>query len=1093
MIIIILLVIGLVFALLAKRRLEQIREKHRIEDGFYDNVEEKEVLDEKDSIKQAEEIVRRRKRYSRVFKLSIASLLIIAIAIVVGIFFFDTYEQRSAYFHNSSSKEYWNTLPGFEHYDELYAKYVNTADINHVDYVSPYTNPNASIYKKISQARYREELDLLINPYKTELNKTTDEKRKAELELIIDEANEVKSNLLQWKDYVESEALGYKLLAKEGDYEFWLHMGLTTFKVVDKSDPSNIVEWYSNPQSYDTGKESTQKDLLKLWFSKTGGNKTSFGTYEYSTSKIFKGNTKDVNPNFAVKHYTQKNEEGKEVSIIQVWYKLEERGINYTYFPKYLSVNTVDGYTDEEGNHVDGLLDTNKKLAEEGYEYETGKVVEDIKVATDKAGITYYNKLFDPSSGIYKKITITNPNNLFGEEYYEYSGSLEKVSELNLSTMYMLYTHCGFTVDTLVQENDYFQNISNQKNLGLNIGNESPSDASFTVGIQYELTEDGLNVTVPGNSISESGENLVIYIDLLEYFTASSVEDEGYTIIPDGSGAILNHNNGKTNYTLYSKRLYTTDLSMTEEVMKTPTQDILLPMYSVVNTSNKSGVIADVVEGAAQMELFADISGRGNADSFNEHYFRIYYHESQVVKVSSVMQAINKYNNLFMNNDVSIAYRFFGKDIAEDGYSGVAQEYRRLLVDRYNMEDKKDTTDKLVVDIDVLGSYEFDNNFLGIIYSDKETLTTYEQLKQMISDIEKNQYQNINVFYKGWRDSTLVDTTFKKMKAFKDLGKLSELAEIESMEGVTVYPYINFGKSNKYQETFGSQHYNTRNVIGEIITIYPYDLQSNVWNKKANPINILSPRYYVAFAQSLADNYASLFNIGEDDEILSNISLDTIGSVLTGDYQKNQEMFKINAVAEQIEALETIKNAGIKNINLYRPYDYAFPYVTNAKEVPYEATQYEILDYSIPFYQLVVNGLFDYSGESINANSEDGTDLHILRLLETGSNASFTFTYEGSEVLLTTDYNQYYYTKYNEWLEDVNKVYTEISNTGIEGCRLVKHEYIQEGVTRVTYLQESTDPNVPDKEIVIVINYSRVQYNDFETGVSVPAKSYKVL
>ena len=48
MLIIIILVACFVFALLAKRHIEQIREKHRIEDGIEETNEIKDVLDEKE-------------------------------------------------------------------------------------------------------------------------------------------------------------------------------------------------------------------------------------------------------------------------------------------------------------------------------------------------------------------------------------------------------------------------------------------------------------------------------------------------------------------------------------------------------------------------------------------------------------------------------------------------------------------------------------------------------------------------------------------------------------------------------------------------------------------------------------------------------------------------------------------------------------------------------------------------------------------------------------------------------------------------------------------------------------------------------------
>lgn len=1069
------------------------------------------ILNEQDSIQTAEETIKKRKRFNRLVKRVLLLTLLVIAGIVAGVFFIDQYDSVEASFENEYSKEYWNSLSGFKNYDELYAEYVEPCDYTSSKYVAPYSE-NATVVEKMIASRYQEELDIILSPLKTNLrllnnqvsklendledlreeynnNPTTELETKIaskeaelssttttrdELQTLTEQGDAHKASLLKWSDYKYSSngALGYKLLGSYGNYEFYLHIGTTTFKVVDKTDPANPVEWFSNPQDADINKEGSKFDVLKLWYGKTGSSLASFGSYTHSVSPTFGINTIGVEPNYAIKVFERVNDENKNSTVVQVWYKMEKRGIDYTYFPKYISQTMFEE-----------LIRRNEELAAEGAEYD-GTVIKNIKELTDKNGVSIYTKLFEGS--IYKRISGENAQNLFGGEvYYEYSG-LENASSINISTMFYLYSHCGFTSDDLTDQNDYFQALADQNGRDMTIGAGNTNVSSFTIAIQYEISEDGLNVTIPGNSITELGPNSVIYVNLLEYFTAAISGTEGYTIIPDGSGAVLKHDNGKIAYPAYSKRVYTTDLSQTPEVMQLVTEDIMLPMYAVANTEIKTGVIADIIKGAAQLSFTADISGR--VDNYNKNYFSIYYRESQSVKISTYSNPITKYTANMMSSDVSVDYKFLAKEVVEEGYSGIAQEYRKLLVERYNMQDKKDETDELVLDIDVLASYQFKNNFLGIVYNDKQTLTTYEQLKEMLEDIENCNVNDINVFYQGWRNTTLVDKSFKSLKAFDDLGKLKELREIESKENVTVYPYLNFGQIQKYQESFGQYHYNTRNVIGELITIYPYGLNTNVWNKKAQPINVLSPRYYDAFANSLKDSYTKLFKIGKDNQILSSISLDTLGSDLTGDYQKGSEMYKINAVEEQIKALEILKQSGIENINLYKPYDYAFKYVSNAKEIPYASTQYEILDYSIPFYQLVVNGLFDYSGESINANSEDGINYHIMKILETGSNISFTFSYDNSTELLTSDYNIYYYTHYVEWLEDVQNVYSSIRATGIEGARLVKHEYLTENVYKVTYENQSTH-----QVIEIIINYARVQYIDSVTGTIIPAKSYKVL
>ena len=96
------------------------------------------------------------------------------------------------------------------------------------------------------------------------------------------------------------------------------------------------------------------------------------------------------------------------------------------------------------------------------------------------------------------------------------------------------------------------------------------------------------------------GKLLLPNVDILPYFTAvndtkvdevtnETTNTDGYILIPDGSGAIMNFNNGKTTYTQYlSKRVYSTDTAFASEVKQVEKEDILLPMYAVIS-QNKNG------------------------------------------------------------------------------------------------------------------------------------------------------------------------------------------------------------------------------------------------------------------------------------------------------------------------------------------------------------------------------------------------------------------------------------------------------------------------------------------------------------------------
>ena len=105
-----------------------------------------------------------------------------------------------------------------------------------------------------------------------------------------------------------------------------------------------------------------------------------------------------------------------------------------------------------------------------------------------------------------------------------------------------------------------------------------------------------------------------------------------------------------------------------------------------------------------------------------------------------------------------------------------------------------------------------------------------------------------------------------------------------------------------------------------------------------------------------------------------------------------------------------------------------------------------------------------------------------MHILETGSNVSFTFSYEDSSKLIQTDYKNYYYTEYSKWTTDVAEMLARIDEIGIHGGELVSHERLANNVYKVKYTNES------NMEVEIILNYSDAAVN--VEGKLVAAKSY---
>ena len=663
---------------------------------------------------------------------------------------------------------------------------------------------------------------------------------------------------------------------------------------------------------------------------------------------------------------------------------------------------------------------------------------------------------------------------------------MKRIMRNNLYQIF--YDRFRYTEDDLAQDQELFNVVPDVV------------VSKYQVALEYKLTDNGLVVSVLTDSITESDSKNypICKIDILPYFTSSSFEIEnegnkyatsGCMVIPDGSGAVISLNNGKTDYAQYSKKVYTTDLAFGNEVKTTEQADVLLPMYAItgnqiLNTSdeviqNSYAIIARATKGAAQTSINANVSKY--YDSYNKAYFSLILRDSQAVKIGTGYYAkdITKYTENFCQTDFVIEYNISNQTTGYNyTYSDIAKLYQKMLLSDGTLDaSKPDTTDNTVVNVELLGVYDYKDNFLGIVYKGHDTMTTFTQAKEIMQTLKEWGANEINLMYLGWRKGGLINESFKNMKFSSKLGSKKEYNEFIKYldeENITLYPVTSFLEINKYQDLFGKNRYSTRDISSEYTKKYPYDLASNTYNKKANAYYTLSPKFYQKFAEILTKNFKKA---NPDLEAMAFVKL---GGKLVGDYKKHSQYAKYNSVIEQTNAFEIMQQGGINKISLQAPYEFAIKYATNITELPYESTLKEIFDYSIPFYQLVFSGYRDYSGININANDEKSITSHLMDIFATGSNIAFTFSYDNSSKLIQTDYNYYYYTQYSQWEQEVKTVLNELAKYHLHEYVLVNHEQYEghNGVYVVTYAKKadvlatgtSTDTfkiylNYSDKEI----------------------------
>lgn len=563
----------------------------------------------------------------------------------------------------------------------------------------------------------------------------------------------------------------------------------------------------------------------------------------------------------------------------------------------------------------------------------------------------------------------------------------------------------------------------------------------FEFIIRYELTEQGLSYTLINDSIVETEKYQIAYIDILPYFGAGMMEDEGFTIIPDGSGIFIDHNNGKYETVTYNKRIYGQDLSIGIGMVEKPedTQSIKLPMYGY--NKNNQGFIQTINQGAEMTNIVSSFKIQkrngvlvSKTPAIN---FRFVLRERDAYEFESntSKQRVSVWTSDYIKTDFSSEYIFLEK---AENYFDYANEYRNYLANKFTF---KTLTNEDTLHLTFLGGYKIDKNFIGIPYTTVDYLTKASQINKIISEMNIDKY---SVSYQGWSNDGIRPT---KMDKIKYNGKVASKKEIKkllnSMEKENIDFYLEFLAASGYTKERTKIKKNVNyNLMQEAIGYYKYDLASNQFDNT-------SMRRFQYNNNQVNKNYQSILKY-TDKMNIKNIGISDDGNSLSSNFKNKKSEFRTDEVVNFEKNMELLKDKNIltRGSNLYS--------IINANkvlDVPYEGTLHRMVDYSIPFLQLVLNGNVSYYSTSINLDTSKSIDHYKLKSIETGSRLQFTLSHEDTVKLIKTEYSDIYSTEYSNWIKDIEKTSQELNSLGIYDSIIIGHNVLNKSGTlvEVTY------------------------------------------
>ncbi|SFS75459.1 DUF5696 domain-containing protein [Paenibacillus sp. BC26] len=656
-----------------------------------------------------------------------------------------------------------------------------------------------------------------------------------------------------------------------------------------------------------------------------------------------------------------------------------------------------------------------------------------------------------------------------GNRYFPLENNPEVLERLDtavsralvLSRMLDAFAKAGYTAEDLAADNQ-------ENGLAAEGGASRPN---FTVPIEYRLAGDELTVRVPVQEIQESKGYQIRTVELLDFFGAAGSDAKGYMLVPDGSGSLIQLNNGKIGEEVYAQRVYGEDENNNSRRRGQLSEAARLPVFGM--KSGDDAWFATIEKGEGIASINADISGRKNSYNYAYASFAIRGEDELEIYKGNKVDEIQLLTEDSFKGDLQVRYSFLSGN--EANYSGMAKRYREKLVQDKVLQPIESQAG-LPFYLDVLGAVDKQKSILGIPYKGLMPMTTIKQAGQMAEQLKAAGVSNIQMRYVGWFNEGVDHKIAKNVKLDSELGSKTELKQLsEKLEamGGRLYPDVAFQHVLRENRNFKPASDAARFVTREQAMLAPINRAFNAMDLSLGSFYLLSPAKLPYFVDQFIDSY--------DGYGIDAVSLRDLGDLLQADYRVSRIVFRDvakNIVTEQLGKLDK----SFPNMLLTGGNAYALKYADELIDVPMASSGFGITDQEIPFYEMVIHGYKNYAGSAVNLDDNQDLAYQLLRSLEYGAAPHFFWSYESSSKLKLTAYESFFSTHYTDWLQAASSLYGKVNKAlaGLQNSTIAEHTQHQPGVAQVRYDNgTSVYVNYTDKPVTV-------------NGIQIAAKNFYV-
>lgn len=604
---------------------------------------------------------------------------------------------------------------------------------------------------------------------------------------------------------------------------------------------------------------------------------------------------------------------------------------------------------------------------------------------------------------------------------------------------------------------------------------------AINLHLVLQLDGDDLIATIPYDTIEYKKTYPAVEVSVLPYMLSEPSNSEGYLFVPDGSGAIVNFNNGKC-IQPYEGKIYGQDYALTQDSLISSVT-VNYPIYGIAVTARtgsdgnrqelNQAMLAIIEEGDSYGTVRAGVpSSIGVNVNYTNTLFTAVHSEKVNVGTRSIAAVLAYEEKLNKNESIKIRYKM----IDSTSYVDMAKTYRAYYQAKYPEVAQK-SSGELPVAVELVGAVTKRQHILGFPKERPFAVTTYSQMTDIIKELNDAGMSNIRVILEGWFNEGVKHEVADDVDLIGVLGGKSDFKKAISSIGQnnTVIVKANFSFVY-HDELFDSFHY--RRCTAKYLS-REYVKKEELSKLYYTPIEENPEVFYLAtpeYIQKTIDGFVS--EIADYD--LKNIAFNDYGNSLSADYNRKRLVTRETVKAQQRDEYKKLQSGGSKLVT-YDPYEYSIPYCDILLDMDVDSDGFSLLDDSIPFFPIVLHGYKDFTGAPLNITGDFTNNL--LKSAESGAGLYFIFMEKETRELMETKYTYLFGANYDTWKDDAISWYKRFKDDfgGLYGLTIENHEIIDKNI-KMTEYSDGTK---------VYVNYRTAEYTTAD-GITIPAQDWVV-